>query len=451
MDRANRSDDQTKGPEPAALCEPIFILNEELNSRRRAIDKPVLLLVGHWAIPTGFRRVLESLVPHLAERFEVHFFAINKFDEENAPRGLPVTVHRNRNLADIHDPAALNEVLAEVRPALLLVLDEPWACARLEAALRNWPRMRSVFYLAVHGRAGLGAAVARALAAADRLVTFTEGAATLLHEAMGVADAESARIAVIPHGVDTGAFRPLVTVHGKPDFAGSRLAARQLLFPERPEMADAFIVLNANRNQPFKRIDLCLEGFAEFARGKPWNVFIYLHMASRPAVPGEIVLVDQLGIRNRVLPASSPTEHPALPDDELNIIYNACDVGINTSVREGWGLVSFEHAAAGAAQIVPDHTACAELWAGCAMLLETEPPDETGNLLGEWFLNEGTVKPASVAAAVESLYSDGALRAHMAQKAYENAMRPEYRWEAIGERWCALLEEELARVGSSTA
>ena len=36
--------------------------------------------------------------------------------------------------------------------------------------------------------------------------------------------------------------------------------------------------------------------------------------------------------------------HAAPPDEALNLIYNACDVGINTANGEGWGLVPFEHA-----------------------------------------------------------------------------------------------------------
>ena len=34
----------------------------------------------------------------------------------------------------------------------------------------------------------------------------------------------------------------------------------------------------------------------------------------------------------------------APPDEQLNLIYNAVDVGINTANGEGWGLVPFEHA-----------------------------------------------------------------------------------------------------------
>jgi D-inositol-3-phosphate glycosyltransferase len=41
---------------------------------------------------------------------------------------------------------------------------------------------------------------------------------------------------------------------------------------------DGFFVLNANRNNTRKRIDLTIEAFAAFARGKPETVRLYLHM-----------------------------------------------------------------------------------------------------------------------------------------------------------------------------
>jgi len=50
-----------------------------------------------------------------------------------------------------------------------------------------------------------------------------------------------------------------------------------------------------------------------------------------------------------------------LDDRELNLLYNACDVGLNTASSEGWGMVSFEHAATGAAQIVPRSWVCGEV------------------------------------------------------------------------------------------
>ena len=60
----------------------------------------------------------------------------------------------------------------------------------------------------------------------------------------------------------------------------------------------------------------------------------------------------------------NPLAGGIVDDRELNLLYNACDVGITTSMGEGWGLVSFEHGAAGAAQIVPDHSAAPKSGAG---------------------------------------------------------------------------------------
>jgi glycosyltransferase involved in cell wall biosynthesis len=41
-------------------------------------------------------------------------------------------------------------------------------------------------------------------------------------------------------------------------------------------------------------------------------------------------------------------------DDELTIIYNACDVGITTSTGESFGLIPFEQSALGIPQIIPN-------------------------------------------------------------------------------------------------
>ena len=54
----------------------------------------------------------------------------------------------------------------------------------------------------------------------------------------------------------------------------------------------------------------------------------------------------------------------------LNLIYNATDVGLSTSMGEGWGFVPMEHAAAGVAQILPRHSALAEIWRGSAEFIE---------------------------------------------------------------------------------
>jgi glycosyltransferase involved in cell wall biosynthesis len=121
----------------------------------------------------------------------------------------------------------------------------------------------------------------------------------------------------------------------------------------------------------------------------------------------------------------------------LNLLYNACDVGINTSMGEGWGLVSFEHGATGAAQIVPRHSACAELWRERAEMMEP-----ARRYVPEFSVLEmGEVSAEGVAAAFDNLYRDPPRRQQLAEAAYQAALNPEYSWDAIAERFDHLFAE----------
>ena len=131
---------------------------------------------------------------------------------------------------------------------------------------------------------------------------------------------------------------------------------------------------------------------------------------------------------------------PDLPDAELNQLYNACDVGITTTTGDGWGMVSFEHAATGAAQIVPRHTSLAALWNGAAEFIEP-----VGMVTYPGNLTDGQVVSAEgVAAALQRVYEDCTYRAALAERAYGNATRPEFNWDAIALRWKALFDAVLA-------
>jgi glycosyltransferase involved in cell wall biosynthesis len=133
--------------------------------------------------------------------------------------------------------------------------------------------------------------------------------------------------------------------------------------------------------------------------------------------------------------------HPDFDDDRLNLLYNACDIGINTSDREGWGLVSFEHAATGAPQIVSDLPALRELWHNSAILLPTEsaPSNQVPGRISP------TVNPWDLAQALEQLYHDQAARERYGRCALLNARSENYRWDNIAIQWIQLIKETLCR------
>jgi glycosyltransferase involved in cell wall biosynthesis len=235
---------------------------------------------------------------------------------------------------------------------------------------------------------------------------------------------------VIPHGVATETFFPL------PD----KTEARRRMKLDDTEHRDAFIVLNANRNMPRKRIDLTMEGFALFAKDKPANVKLYLHMASEDTGWNVLILAKRYGIFDRLIMTQADNSRPEFSDEQLNLLYNACDVGITTVTGEAWGMVGFEHAATRAAQIVPRHTSLADLWEGAAEFIEpvmklTYP----GNLT-----HAHIVTPEGVAGALQRLYDDRPHRDGLAEAAYRNATRPELSWSAITRRWRCLFDEMLA-------
>jgi predicted O-methyltransferase YrrM len=210
------------------------------------------------------------------------------------------------------------------------------------------------------------------------------------------------------------------------------------LFP-KDQIDESFLVLNAHRNQPRKRIDLTLKAFALFAEGKPPGVQLYLHMGTEDLGWNVLKLARRYGIFDRVILTKNSNDIPGVSSEQLNLIYNACDIGLSTSAAEGWGLPNFEHAAAGKPQIVPRTGALAEIWEGCAELVEP-----SAEVVYEHVLTEAkAVRPADVAAALERLYRDHAHRAEVALACYRRATRPENDWGEISRQWHALFQEVL--------
>jgi D-inositol-3-phosphate glycosyltransferase len=219
-----------------------------------------------------------------------------------------------------------------------------------------------------------------------------------------------------------------------------RTEAKAKVFAGLPDLESSFIVLNASRADKRKRIDLTIEGFARFAAGKPGNVRLCLHhgVASEPQKDQIRSLVERFELKERAW--LNPLAGGVVDDHELNLLYNACDVGINTSMGEGWGLVSFEHGAAGAAQIVPAHTACAEIWNGRAEMMRpvrSYTPEFSALEMAE-------VSAEGVAAALGNLYENPQRRQQLAQAAHDAAQNSTYTWDAIAARFDDLFAE-LAR------
>ncbi|HNG29074.1 MAG TPA: glycosyltransferase [Blastocatellia bacterium] len=338
----------------------------------------------------------------------------------------------------------MQRLMEQVKPGLVLVLADLWVIPRYLEVLRiHRAHTKVIAYCPVDGRI-LDPGGLAWLPEVSKLVVYTKFAKQEIEGAMAALAAQrpgfhAPEIAVIPHGTSTDLFYPYPDRDINQSPEARREDARRKLFLDGNLKKDSFIVLNASRNQPRKRIDLTLEGFALFAQNKPDTVRLYLHMGMKEIGWNIRALAREFGIADRLLTTTDGPSHPSVSERQLNLIYNACDVGINTAGGEGWGLACFEHAATGAAQIVPRHSGCAELWTGAAIMLEPVKTQPMGR-----FLEASIVSAEGVAAALESLYRDPSFRHTMSRAAYANATQPRCHWENIARAWDELFNQALA-------
>ncbi|HEX8499651.1 MAG TPA: glycosyltransferase [Pyrinomonadaceae bacterium] len=401
-------------------------------------ERPRILVAGDAAVPTGFARVMEGVFGPLSASYEIHHLGTNYRGD---PHGYGWRVYPAEVGGDRWGANRLVPLVEKLRPRLVFALNDVWV---QHAYLNELRKMKEpppvVLYCPVDG-GPLDPEDVEPLAGVRRCVAYTEFGRTQIEAAVRAQRAKDPAfdfpaVEVIPHGVDAETFRPL----DSPDGVPPRLQARRLLFPDMGDPEGRFIVLNANRNQPRKRIDTTVRGFALFAKDKPPNVHLFLHMGVEDVGWNVVRLARRYGVEDRVLMSSLNKVIQGVSPRQLNLVYNACDVGLNTSSAEGWGLPSFEHAATRAAQVVPRHSACAELWEGAALLVEPALSVVFEKILTEAWL----VTPEGVAEALERLYADRGLLGEMSERAYRNATRPLYRWENISARWDALFREVLA-------
>lgn len=223
---------------------------------------------------------------------------------------------------------------------------------------------------------------------------------------------------VIPLGVDLDVYRP-----------DDKVAARRRL---GLALDDAFIVGNVNRNQPRKRFDLAIRGFARWVHGGPLkNAYLYLHVAPTGDQGIDVrQLATYYGIARRVILASPP-EFYGVSEQELCDAYNSFDVQINTGQGEGFGLTTLEGMACGVPQIVSDWSALGE-WATAAIRVPCTAT-AINTVVARLNTIGGVLDEGLFVKALDEVYSNAELRARMRADGIALAASERYRWKTVGD------------------
>jgi len=408
----------------------------------------LILAVGETSIGTGYARILDALLARLHGHFQIEE-AVFRFDERLEPPARPI--HQIDGGSRAAECEKLLRVIRKRAPAVLLINHDLSIVTHfLDVFDQVRSEVRIVVYAPIDG-VTLDPGIVRALLRVHHVVLYTREQAEYLRSRLARDAARSAWeplpvVSDIGVGLDTNVFQP---DHSRLPPAGrllDRRAVRRALFGS-DDLRDAFIVLNGNRNIFRKRVDLTIEAFARFAADKPNSVRLCLHMAPWSVKGWHLSrLVGRQSLAGQVSVEALGGGLPSIPVNDLVLLYNACDVGVNTSTVEGWGLVNLEHGATGAAQIVPDHSVLPRVWGDSALRVRTYRSLVTDVP----YQDEWTVVVEDLAAKLDALYQDRALLETMSAAAFAHANRPEFGWSACVAQWQRLLRDEVERanVGS---
>lgn len=314
-----------------------------------------MLVSTHISQVTGYSKVSYGILKELAKIpwLEVIHFGFQKYKGNNAvERHYPAGV-REIDAATM-DPqnqqmgfafTGLPEMIQEVKPHVVMVYNDMSIVANFMEAIKKAGIERTfqawVYIDQVYTSQTL-AHIDVLNREADRIFTFTKYWRDTL-KSQGV----HRPIDVLAHGFDSDIFRKV-----------ERDVARKALgLP-----ADMFLLTSFNRNQPRKRLDLLIMAFVELLVKFPskkvgllcvcdkgekggWPLFeIYVRelraRGVRPEMYGDRLIITQRDM--------------TYTDEEINMLYNAGDVGVSAAEGEGWGLCTFEQMGLGVPQVAPD-------------------------------------------------------------------------------------------------
>ncbi|RYE13542.1 MAG: glycosyltransferase family 1 protein, partial [Sphingobacteriaceae bacterium] len=205
--------------------------------------------------------------------------------------------------------------------------------------------------------------------------------------------------------------------------------------------------LNLNRNQPRKRWDITLMAFAEVVSRHiedpiklligtsvqgAWNLLdVYERELSKHG------LTLEEGMKHIIL-IDNPQQ---LTDEEINILYNACDVGINTADGEGVGCNQLQQGAIGKAQIVPDVGGFKDfLDRDSAIMIEPKLHLYIDNSRDGVGGESQVCHHQDFADAIEYYYTNPEIAEMHGKKCRQNILS-NYKWDSIGEKFYGIIKK----------
>ena len=387
-------------------------------------NKLKVLFIGEYMKPTGFGQVMRAILKHLTPVYEVTLLETTVAFEK------PEQMYHGFRLlggTDTGDAFSFKRIqqLDLNQFDVIFMINDVWGIDQFLTVFKMKDyKGKVVVYFPVDAKEhdpdwyGHFDIVSKA-------VTYTQfGRAEVAKAAPQLL--ERGCLEVIPHGIDTDLFfaidKPMNTI-------------REELWGT-DKYNDDFIFLSAHRNQPRKRLDISMKAFSIFAAGKT-DVKLYMHCGNNDMSLNIVKLAARYGISEKMMMTGGVNSSGAqrLPDEKLNQLYNACNIGLTSSLGEGWGLPVCEMGSIGRPQIAPNHSACKELLSDFCELIHISAEHTQDKIMTVG----GIPDVLNMAAIMETYYYSSALYEQVAKKTAEKFNRPEFMWKNICKKWVEII------------
>jgi glycosyltransferase involved in cell wall biosynthesis len=323
--------------------------------------KKVLLVGTHIQQFTGYSKVTWNMVKYLSKKPDVdlHHYGFQRAKtniQDYRPYPANVVSYDAQAMEQPVDQGfgykRLPEVIKQVQPDVVIIYNDALViCKFLEEMSKQLNaderrRYKLIIYLDQVYQVQRPMFLDIIRRESSVVLAFTDKWKAIL-EKQFLGDAPKPRIRILRHGYSPDIFKEV-----------DRQKVRQNLgIP-----SNGFLMLNLNRNSPRKRYDLLIMAFVELITKYPTKPIFLLCVCDKGEKGGHAIFeiyLNELRERNVAIDMYATrlmvsNADMALPDSEINNLYNAADIGVTTTEGEGFGLCQMEQMGVGIPQVVPD-------------------------------------------------------------------------------------------------
>jgi hypothetical protein len=319
-----------------------------------------VLISTHVDQTTGYSKVVYNLLGQLATlspQVKTYHFGFQRHPSHSSIRTVPKGVI-SYDAAANEDPKEegfgfnkIHEYLEMINPDIVMIYNDPLIIHRFIESMK-FDKEKSTYKLWLYidqVYEGIAKPLIESMNKnAHRIYCFTPYWADIYSKYGPFPD-----IRVLENAVDTTLFSKT------PEGARSSVRSSMNL------PSNAVLMINVNRNSQRKRHDLAIMGFTELITRDPSKPYYYMVVTGLNGQQGayhDIHRIFTMELNRRGVDPNDfakrlmlvDTSAKALPDSAINELYNAADIGVNTSDGEGFGLCQIEHLYTGAPQLVTD-------------------------------------------------------------------------------------------------